>query len=621
MSQMHLLRTRRFLPLFITQVLSVFHHYLLKTVLIIQCIRWFGWESLNIVLVTLCVSGVFILPLILFSATAGQLADAREKSQLIRWAKFVEMFMMAFVAFEFVTAPDPLLLAITLCLLGILAAVVNAATYAMLPQHLSDSEVVGGNAFVQAGTFIAILLGTFFGTILMYAESNWLRAVISLGLLLLAVVSYLSSRLIPQATSVAPHLKVDWLPIRSTLGIMKLARKNYGVFLSAMTIGWFWFYVAAFLVLLPLYTRWAEVDEMVTVVILATFSIGIAIGSLLCGAMSRKRLELGLVPFGSLGMSCFAADLYFAMGPSSVLRPWDNIFMHSSGQRILFDLFCLATFSGFFVVPLYTYIQLRSEPSERSRMIAASNVISALFIVASSLALAGFFKAGLKTPQIFFVLACMNAVIAIYVYLYIPEFLLRFYAWCIAHIMYRMKIRGHENIPTTGPAVLVCNHVTFVDWLIIAAGVRRPLRFVIDHSFYVGFLRTLLNQGKVIPIASAKENPEILAQAFERMKKELEDGELVCIFPEGRLTGDGNMNYFRPGIERLISETPVPVVPMALRNVWGSYFSRKGGAAIKKLPRRFWSAISLEIGKPVPPEQVTAAGLQILVQELLDKPG
>ena len=239
-------------------------------------------------------------------------------------------------------------------------------------------------------------------------------------------------------------------------------------------------------------------------------------------------------------------------------------------------------------------------------------------MVIASVALVGFMSLGLRAPDIFLVLAFMNAAVAIYIYFYMPEFLLRFYAWCIASLTYRMTVVGHEHIPPEGPAVLICNHITFVDWLIIAAGVKRPVRFVMDHSFYKGFLaRTILNQAKVIPIASAKENPEVLEAAFSRIAAELAAGEIVCIFPEGQITRDGELNPFRPGIERIIKTSPVPVVPMALKNLWGSFFSRSGGAAIKKLPRRFWSAIELEIQAPIAPEKVSAAELLKIVSAML----
>jgi 1-acyl-sn-glycerol-3-phosphate acyltransferase len=367
-------------------------------------------------------------------------------------------------------------------------------------------------------------------------------------------------------------------------------------------------------------------DLGTTYMFIGIFVYGIALGARLCKSMSRKRLELGLVPFGSLGLTLFALDLYFAGVPeliftgSQLYADFWMILQSPTGLRLTADFFGLGLFSGFFLGPLYTVLSLRSASHERVSFHLANLTMNALFLFVGSLFLALLLRAEFTPPQVFFVLACMNAAVAMYIYFYMPEFMLRFYAWCLAHVMYRLKVYGHEKIPADGPVVLVCNHVSYVDWLILAAAIKRPTRFVMDHFFYKGWLlRTILNQAKVIPIASAKINPEVLESAFQRMRSELEAGEVVCIFPEGNITSDGDLLPFRPGVERLIKTTPVVVVPMALKNMWGSYFSRKGGMAIKKLPRRFWTAISLEIGDPIRPEDVTAAGLQAAVKDLLDK--
>ncbi|MCX6127129.1 MAG: MFS transporter [Proteobacteria bacterium] len=627
MSQLNLLRTRRFLPLFLTHFLGALNDNLFKNALIILVTFKSGTIlGLPTSQAVVLASGIFILPFFLFSATAGQLSDKYEKSNLIQWIKLAEIGIMVTATFGFLTLHSELLL-LTLFLMGTHSTAFGPFKFAILPQHLQDSEVVGGNALVEAGTFLAILIGTILGGVLIAVEPHG-PTYVSIGILATAVLGYLASRFIPKALPETNNISIQWNPIRPTLAVIGMARKNYNVFLAIMAISWFWFFGASFLSLFPVYAKESLfADQTVVTLFLALFSIGIAIGSLFCEAMSRQRLELGLVPFGSLGMSLFAADLYlsgipgFPMREPGILINYQQFLSDGAGIRIACDLVGLAIFSGFFIVPLYSFIQIRTNSAERSRVIAANNIVNAAFMVAASLALVLFMNVGLTAPQIFFVLACMNAAVATYIYFYMPEFLLRFYAWCITNIMYRMNVKGHDHIPKEGPAVLVCNHVTYVDWLILAAGVKRPLRFVMDHSFYRGWLaRTILNQAKVIPIASAKEDQATLDRAFVRIKAELDAGEVVCIFPEGKLTYDGAMNLFRPGIERMIATSPVPVIPMALKNVWGSYFSRKGGAAIKKIPRRFWSAISLEIGEAVSPEKATAAHLQQIVQELIDRP-
>jgi len=626
MSQFQLFKTRRFMPLFITQFLGAFNDNLFKNAMVIlitvKAMPLMGLPSSQAVVLA---GGVFILPFFLFSATAGQLADKYEKSKVIRIIKIAEIFIMAVGALGFVTQNLELLM-MTLFLMGTQSTIFGPIKYSILPQHLSDKEIVGGNALVEAGTFLAILLGTIAGGVLIAVEPSG-PSIVSTGVLLTAVLGYWASRKIPQADSIAHDLKISWNPITPTIDIIKFTRTNPNILFAIMAISWFWFYGAAFLSLFPVYAKDTLLaDHKVITLFLSVFSIGIGLGSMLCEAMSRQRLELGLVPFGSIGMSLFAVDLFLVGTPAFVLAAPSQphsimaFLTQYEGLRILGDLLGLAVFSGFFIVPLYTYIQLRSPAEHRSRVIAANNVINSLFMVVAAVALLLLMQAGLTAPQIFLILATMNAAVAAYIYFYMPEFLLRFLVWCLASLMYRMRVRGHEHIPTEGAAVLICNHVSFIDWLVVAAGVKRPVRFVMDHSFYKGLLaRTLLTHGKVIPIASAKENPKILESAFERIAEELRAGEVICIFPEGKITKDGEMNPFRPGVERIIQTTPVPVVPMALKNLWGSYFSRSDGGAIKKLPRRFWSAIELQIEKPIAPDKVSAEGLFTIVAKMLKK--
>jgi 1-acyl-sn-glycerol-3-phosphate acyltransferase len=340
----------------------------------------------------------------------------------------------------------------------------------------------------------------------------------------------------------------------------------------------------------------------------------------LCEKVSGKNLELGLVPFGSIGMTLFTLDLFFVGGPAS--RPELPLalsaFLNSDhALRITFDLFAIALFGGFYTVPLYTLIQQRAEPSERSRVVAGNNILNALFMVVASAMLSWLFAMHLSVPQIFLVIAALNALVAVYIYSLLPEFLLRFAAFLLSRSLYQLKLTGHERIPETGAAVFVCNHVSFVDWLIVAGAVRRPLRFVMDHRIAGAPVVSLLfKQGKTIPIAPEHQDKALMERAFERIAQELRDGEIVCIFPEGKLTKTGELNTFRGGIERIVRETPVPVVPMALKGLWGSMFSRKTRSGLLR-PRAFRSPLELIVGVPIPPEQVTALVLQERVLQLL----
>jgi len=278
----------------------------------------------------------------------------------------------------------------------------------------------------------------------------------------------------------------------------------------------------------------------------------------------------------------------------------------------------VAMFGGFYSVPLYALIQSRSAPTHRARIIAANNILNSFFMIGASLLGVFMTQAGYSIPQLFLVVGLLNAVVAIYIYTLVPEFLLRFIAWLLVHTIYRLRRVNAERIPEEGAAVLVCNHVSFADAVVLMAASPRPVRFVMDHNiFKVPGLSWFFRQAKAIPIAPARENPALLARAYDAVAAALEDGELVCIFPEGKITATGEINPFKTGVTQIIQRTPVPVVPMALRGLWGSFFSRKGAPAMTRPFRRgLLSKLELVVGEPVPPEAATPESLQQMVLAL-----
>jgi len=618
MSQFRLLRQKNFAPLFWTQFLGAFNDNFLKNALIIiatfQLKSLMGIPSEQLVVVS---GGIFILPFFLFSATAGQLADKYDKIKIIRVVKIVEIFIMLLSAAGLLLQRYEILL-FTLFMMGVHSTFFGPVKYSILPQHLKESELVGGNALVEAGTFLSILLGTIGGGVLISIKSGG-SLVVSLGLVSVAIAGYFSCLRIPSAPATDKNIKVEWNPVTPTWKVIQTTRKNKTVFLSIMGISWFWFFGGAVLSLFPHYCKdTLRASEGVVTLFLAVFSVGIGLGSLLCERFSRKRLELGLVPLGSIGITFFSADLYRIGSPNfdhtmSVL----DVLKNYTGINIVLDLLFLSLLSGLFIVPLNTLIQERSDAMFRSRIIAANNIINALFMVMASGSLVLMLSLGLSYPQIFLVLAILNGIVAIYIYTLLPEFLFRFIAWGLANIMYKLRVEGDENIPSKGPVILVCNHVSFIDWLIVAAAFPRPTHFVMDYSMAKGWLmKRLMKRAKVILIAPAKEDPKMLEEAFDQIAHDLTEGEVVCVFPEGKITHDGKLNLFKPGIEKVVTRTPVPVVPLALVGMWGSFFSREGGRALHKMPKRFFSRVILKVGKPIPPNDVTALGLQEVVCKL-----
>jgi 1-acyl-sn-glycerol-3-phosphate acyltransferase len=618
-SQFSLLRTRRFGPFFKTQFLGAFNDNLFKNALVVLLtFQATQWTDLKPELLANIAAAVFILPFFLFSATAGQLADKYDKATLARRVKELEIVIMLIAGVGFWLHHLEILM-VSLFLLGLHSTLFGPVKYAILPQHLREDELVGGNALIEAGTFVAILTGTLAGGLLAGMPGGTVG--ITAGCLLTAFAGYLTSRGIPAAPAPEPGLKINANPITETWRNIGFARENRTVFLAILGISWFWLYGALLLAQFPAYAKnvLGGAETSVTL-LLGTFTLGIGIGSLLCERLSAKQVEIGLVPFGSIGLTLFGLDLAFASPsmPSAVPLSIVPLVMAPGTLRVLFDLFALGLFGGFFIVPLYALVQMRSSPSHRARIIAANNIMNALFMVIGAVAAAGLLSSGISIPALFGVAALCNAAVALYIYGLVPEFLLRFIVWLLVHSVYRLEKNDIERIPETGPALIVCNHVSFVDALVITAACRRPIRFVMDHHiFRWPLLSFIFKASRAIPIASAREDAALMEKAFDDVSAALAAGELVCIFPEGKITADGEIGPFRPGIRRILERNPVPVIPMALSGFWGSIFSRRDGKALS----RPWTArpfrkVRVAVGEPVADGAARIDGLRETVRLL-----
>ena len=617
--QFSLLAQRRFAPFFVTQFLGALNDNIFRNGLVIlitfQSVRIAGMDAVQLANVA---GALFILPFFLFSATAGQLADKYEKSRLMRGIKLLEIALMVLAAIAFVTQSYTLLLAV-LFLMGCQSTLFGPVKYAYLPQQLAKEELVGGNALVESGTYMAIIFGLIIGGISVAADYEN-QIVLASCLVGVAIVGYVASRQVPATKAVDPELVINWNAWTETLHIIGFAREKRSVFLSILGISWFWFFGSAMTIQLPAYTLGIlNGNEAITTALLVAFALGVGIGSLLCERMSGHRIELGLVPFGSIGLSVFAIDLYFAQPTMHVdaVHSVGEFLLRPGSWRILVDLSLLGAFGGFYSVPLYALIQNRTERKYLSRVIAANNIINALFMVAAAILAFSVLALGLSIPQFYLILALLNVLVAIFIFTLLPEFLMRFLVWMLVSMLYRVRPTGLENVPVKGPAVLVCNHVSFVDALLVGGSIRRPVRFVMYYKiFQIPLLRFIFEFAKAIPIASAKENETLLAAAFEKIDEELGAGHLVCIFPEGGITSDGEIQHFRPGIEKIIERRPVPVIPIALDGIWGSWFSRQRGGGLRKIPGRLWAKVNVRIGEAVLPKDVSAASLELLVRTL-----
>jgi 1-acyl-sn-glycerol-3-phosphate acyltransferase len=620
-NQFRLLGQRRFLPFFGAQALGAFNDNVYRNVLVIL-VTYHGASVTTLApeVLTNLAGGLFILPFLLFSGFAGQFSDRFDKSRVIQTIKAIEILIVMLGGLGLATLNLPVLFG-ALFLMGMHSTFFAPAKYGLLPQVLRNSELVGGNALLEMGTFLSILLGTLLGGVLAAGNST---AIIVTTLIAIATAGFLLSLAMPRVAPADPTLRIDWNPWRSAWSSIQAARESRTVFLSIMGNSWFWFYGALVLAQLPLFVKTVlNGTEQVVTVFLVVFSAGVGIGSLLCEKLSGRKVEIGLVPFGSIGLTVFAIDLALASPDRPPALALDAAaFVRQAGSwRLLMDAGLIGVFGGIFIVPLYAMMQQRSRPEAVSRVISANNIINALFMVAAALFAAVALRNGLTIPQLFVAVGVMNAVIAVYIYTLVPEFLLRFLSWLLVNVLYRLRIEGIERIPEHGPALLICNHVSFVDPIVISAACRRPVRFIMEASiFRIPVLNAVFRGMKAIPVAPAKEDPQVYERAFAVVAQELRAGELVCIFPEGRLTADGEVREFRAGMLRILQETPVPVIPMALSNLWGSMFSRYSKQAWRRLPRRYLARITLAVGTPVPAEEATLETLRERVLALRYQP-
>jgi 1-acyl-sn-glycerol-3-phosphate acyltransferase len=614
------------LPFFLTQFFGALNDNLFKNALLVILVSagiansdlaTGGDSGADTNLLVNMAAGLFILPFFLFSALAGQLADKYEKSSIIRRIKAAEILIML-GGFSALWYNQTWLMMLVLFAMGTQSAFFGPVKYSIIPQHLHRAELVGGNAQIEMGTFVAILIGTIAGSLMGGVQQPAL--LVGAAVLGVAIVGWLCSRSVPVGEANAPELVIDFNPIREGRELFRMASEKHTVLLAIMGISWFWLIGASYLTQAPNFAvAYLGGNSGLVALLLCGFTVGIATGSLLCERMSGHKVEIGLVPFGAIGISVFGIDLFFAAGSYQAAHvvgatavSVGTFFSQAGAIRVLLDLSLIGLFGGFYIVPLYAVVQARSDESKRARIIAFNNILNALFMVISSLLGILFLGAvDLEIPTFYLIIALMNIAVAVFIFQQVPEFTMRFLIWLFSHSMYRVKHEGLKNIPDKGAAIIACNHVSYVDALLIAGAVRRPVRFIMYKPiFEIPVLNFIFRTGRAIPICSPKEDEQIYLAAMEAIAEGLENGDLLCLFPEGKLTRDGELDEFRPGIERIIQRTPAPVVPMALQGLWGGFFTHSGPGVFKTPFHRFWSRISIVASKPVLPADLKAASLR-----------
>ncbi len=599
-SQFHLLRLKRFFPLFVTQALGAFNDNGFKQGLVILVTYGLatnaGYDARLIITIA---AGIFILPFFLFSATAGQLADKYDKAMLIRRIKFAEIILMGLAAIGFYLQNIEFLLFV-LFLMGTQSSFFGPLKYGILPQLLKKDELIGGNALIETGTFLAILLGTMYGGLLITQQMGPL--IVAASLIVLAVFGWLAAGKIPPMEPQTPDLKINFNLFSETGRIIKHASGNRTVFLSILGISWFWLVGALYLAQFPTFSKNAlHANEMVATLFIAIFTIGIALGSLACNRLLKGVVSAKYVPLAALAITIFSVDLYFAsrnavpISGSGSLVEIGAFLSTPMNWRVLFDLFMIAFSGGLYAVPLYALIQESSDPEHVSRNIAANNIVNAAFMVVSTV-LAGFMlSAGYTIPQLFLTIGVLNGFVAAYICKLLPEEVVKGLGRQIFRLLYRVEIKGEENIAKAGDkAVIVANHVSYLDGPILASFWPGSPSFAINTQIAEKWwARLAFPFFDFLPLDPS--NP----MAIKTLVRTVESGQHIVIFPEGRITVTGALMKVYEGPGSIALHADAPILPVRIDGAQYSKFSKLGS----RVKTKWFPKITITI---MPPQKLEA---------------
>ena len=599
-------KDKKFWPLFWTQFLGALNDNFFKNALVIlvtyKAVTLAGMKPELLVPLA---GGIFIFPFFIFSATAGQIADKFEKSLVIRATKISELVVMIIASVGFYLDNYELLFFV-LFLMGGQSAFFGPLKYGVIPSLVPPEKLVLGTAFVSAGTFIAILIGTITGGLVAGLDGYVLP--LSLGLCFLSALGIFVSTFLKPVPVHDKDVKVDLTFLKPTWDILRLTMRDKQVFYTVLGISWFWFLGSGVLSLVPTMVKnILNGDNTVATFFTAVFTVGMGFGSFLTEKISFKKVEIGIVPISAFGMSIFLVDMCFMAKSVPVITATSQFglaefFSHGYAWRAVFDLFMISTFGGGYIVPQMAYIQEISDPAVLSRTIAGNNIWNALFMVVAAGIIMGLSSLGL--PNTFLVLGIFSFIASFILYALYSKNTVRLWGWFLSHIMYRVEFKGTENLPENGPYIIASNHISFVDWLLIYAAVKSPVQFIIDWSYYYAPMGPFwFRQAGLIPIATKKESEEVLKKAFDDIHQNLDNGAILGIFPEGWISRDGEMRRFQPGIQKILKEKPVPVVLCGIDGLWGSIFSFEGGKVLTKFPKRFRRKVTLTFSAPIDPEK------------------
>lgn len=592
MSLAMLYKERKFWPLFWTMFLGAANDNVFKNALIIlityKNVSLFGLGAESLVAFA---GGAFILPYVLFSATSGQISDHFDKAQVIKVTKFTELAFMLIGAIGFITESYGLLM-LTLFLMGAQSSFFSPVKFSSLRTILKDEELTTGTALIGGGTFIAILIGTIIGGLAAAAPDA--TNVASFAILGFAILGIITARFQNKINDINEDVKIDYTFIKPTFKLLSDSFKDKNSFRAIMGVSWFWFLGSFVLSVMPSIIKNVFFgSEMVASIFMATFTVGMGLGSWICSKLSGKRIEVGMVPLAALGMSLAVFDLYYIstqwpMSVTGALMPPAEFFAQPMAIRAIIDLLLVTIFGGNFYISQLTFMQ-HSAPLERlARTIAANNIWNAIFMVVAAVSIILLKKSGATALDNLAILGGMNLIYAAISYYFFHEEMWRFFFHMLTTFLYDVEIEGEDNIPKDGKVVIAANHTSFVDWGVVMSLSPRPIRWVIDHRYYfIPGLKQFFMQGHLIPIATRKENPELLDEAYTKLDKTLNEERCVGFFPEGWITRDGKPRRYQPGIKKVVEQTNATVVPIVIKGLWGSFYSFSGKGVFKGIRWNF----------------------------------
>lgn len=585
-NQFALLNDKRFLPLFITQFLGAFHDNLFKNALVVLLLFGLakGTGTDPKLLVTMA-AGLFILPFVLFSAIGGQIADKYAKDKVIRVIKLVEI-TIAFIGMAALVSGSVVLSFVALFALGTQSAFFGPSKYSILPQHLKKGELMGGNALLNTGSFLAILSGTIVGTVIITTGHG--KVAVGSLMIICAVLGYIASRFIPKTPANAPDLKIKYNPITQTAKIVVNAlTKDRVVRRAILGVAWFYALGGMFMAQFANYTEETLTgNEHVLAFFLVLFSVGIAIGGLLNNRLLKGRIEALYAPLSVLMISVFSIDLYYAsnhiVNMTGELLNLETFLKQLPHWRIVFDVSMIALCGGLFIVPLNTIIQHRTSDKDRARILAGSSIINALFIVASSIVSGYLIVQGWQIKEIFMAFAIVNVFVALYICTLLPDYLFKTLLQILFKLLYNVEVKGLENVEKAGKrAVIVGNHVSLLDPPLLAAFLPgRPMFAVNSFVAQWFWVKPFLKLVDAFPLDPT--NPFSL----KALIRKVEEDRHVVIFPEGRLTATGALMKMYDGPGMIADKTNAKILPVRLDGVQHTSFSRlKGKVPLRKFPK------------------------------------